>query len=110
VFSSEERALLDGAPEEFRREGWLRLWCAKEAAGKFTGLGLIGQLDKIRVRSIDFERSVVHVAPNGGESGSGACFPGGTVPVYSFIYEGLAVGVSLPGSGLLEPISVKGHV
>jgi phosphopantetheinyl transferase/acyl carrier protein len=40
AFSPDERSLLEGLPAELRQEWALRMWCAKEAAGKAVGRGL----------------------------------------------------------------------
>jgi phosphopantetheinyl transferase (holo-ACP synthase) len=40
AFSEAERAILDRTPESSRAEWLARLWCAKEAAAKATGMGL----------------------------------------------------------------------
>ncbi len=51
AFSEEERAWLDGVAAGERAEWVARMWCAKEAAGKATGLGLVGGPGSVEVVS-----------------------------------------------------------
>ncbi|WP_158633515.1 type I polyketide synthase [Tautonia sociabilis] len=53
AFSPAERSLLDRFPRE-DRAGWIaRLWCAKEALGKATGLGMIAGPSSVAVVDVD---------------------------------------------------------
>lgn len=66
AFTAEERRLLDSAPET-RMPSWrLGFWCAKEAAGKSVGSGLLGHLSDITVVEADFNtgRLTLRVAEN----------------------------------------------
>jgi phosphopantetheinyl transferase len=65
-----ERAALHGLAGEALEEGLLRVWCAKEAAAKRLGIGMLGSPDRFDVRFaddaldrawVDFEGSVVGV-------------------------------------------------
>ena len=61
----DERRLLERLPSEAADEWLLRLWCAREAAGKALGSGLNPRLGAPTVTSIDPERERVQVALNG---------------------------------------------
>jgi len=61
-FTSAETALLDDCPEPERSSWLLRLWCAKEAAGKALGLGLAGNPLNYVVQRIDRHQQSVKVA------------------------------------------------
>lgn len=52
AFSPEEQKLLDGAADRFPPE--LALWCAKEAAAKAWGRGLLNHLNRVRVLRADW--------------------------------------------------------
>ena len=56
-----ERALLAGLPDEAAEEWLLRLWCAREAAGKARGTGLGRGPEAPRARSIDRATGAVRV-------------------------------------------------
>jgi acyl transferase domain-containing protein/phosphopantetheinyl transferase len=64
AFSDEERALLAMLPEPLRIEWELRSWCAKEAAGKATGLGLIDGPGTIELKSLNVERNDLRLCPS----------------------------------------------
>jgi phosphopantetheinyl transferase len=65
VFTPGEAALIDELPEA---EGWpMRLWCAKEAAGKASGRGLDGNPQSIEVLEVDSASGVASVALPDGE-------------------------------------------
>lgn len=56
-----ERTLLEGLDEAGIQERLLRIWCAKEAAAKFLGIGLQGMPAAFEVRMVDAATaSVVH--------------------------------------------------
>jgi acyl transferase domain-containing protein/phosphopantetheinyl transferase len=61
-----ERQLLDGLPQELRDEWLLRLWCAKEAAGKAVGTGLApGDPEAPVTESVEVEHEAVLVGAAG---------------------------------------------
>lgn len=64
-FASTETALLDDCPSPERNDWLLRLWCAKEAAGKALGLGLMGNPLHYVVNRINRVRQTVEVEVNG---------------------------------------------
>jgi phosphopantetheinyl transferase len=65
VFTPGEAALIDELPEA---DGWpMRLWCAKEAAGKASGRGLDGNPQSIEVLEVDAASGVASVALPDGE-------------------------------------------
>jgi phosphopantetheinyl transferase len=60
-FASAETALLDDCPAPERNDWLLRLWCAKEAAGKALGVGLQGNPLNFVVSQINRARKTVEV-------------------------------------------------
>jgi acyl transferase domain-containing protein/phosphopantetheinyl transferase/acyl carrier protein len=64
AFSRHELALVPYSDKEMRRESLLRLWCAKEAAAKALGYGMLGGPRSLIVRSFDPEDGaiIVHAA------------------------------------------------
>jgi phosphopantetheinyl transferase (holo-ACP synthase) len=66
VLSDRERPLLAELPEEQMEEWQLRCWCAKEAAGKAAGTGLVPATeDAPRVVAVDVARESVQVEASG---------------------------------------------
>lgn len=65
AFSSDEQKLLKSIEEQDRTEWLLRLWCAKEAASKALGLGLIEGPSSIRIVSLDAANGIVEAIPQG---------------------------------------------
>ncbi len=65
AFSSDEQKLLKSIGEQDRTEWLLRLWCAKEAASKALGLGLIEGPSSIRIVSLDAASGIVEAIPQG---------------------------------------------
>lgn len=66
AFSDDERHLA----ENVLRTGFpprLSLWCAKEAAGKACGLGLLNNLARVRVTAADWTAGLVKVSLSGPE-------------------------------------------
>ncbi len=61
AFSPRERSLLDRLPAEGRSAWIARLWCAREAAAKATGRGLIAGPSSVEVVEIDPETGVMDV-------------------------------------------------
>jgi phosphopantetheinyl transferase (holo-ACP synthase) len=61
TLTARERATLEGLAGAEFDERLLRLWCAKEAAAKFLGVGLQGQPEAFEVRFVDAtcERALV---------------------------------------------------
>ncbi len=55
AFTDDERRRLDAGPPERRAERSLRLFCAKEAAAKATGLGLMGSPHNLHLVACDAE-------------------------------------------------------
>src|SRR6185295_1331322 len=53
AFTDDERRRLDAGPADRRTERALRLFCAKEAAAKATGLGLMGSPLNLHVVACD---------------------------------------------------------
>jgi acyl transferase domain-containing protein/phosphopantetheinyl transferase len=64
AFSEAERALLAQLPGAVRPEWELRCWCAKEAAAKATGLGLIDGPGTIELVRLDVERNDLRLRPS----------------------------------------------
>ena len=65
ALSEAERALLEPLPADVAEEWLLRMWCAREAAGKAFGSGLGGGAEAPCVRAIDLERETVSVDAGG---------------------------------------------
>jgi phosphopantetheinyl transferase len=65
AFTMEERRHLMGLEDQARGEWTLRMWCAKEAAGKALGSGLPGGPRDALVRAVDELGGTVDVAPSG---------------------------------------------
>jgi phosphopantetheinyl transferase len=65
-FASTETALLNDISELERTDWLLRLWCAKEAAGKAIGLGLMGNPLNCIVRRVARARGEVELEVNVG--------------------------------------------
>ncbi len=63
-FASAETSLLDDCPAPERKDWLLRLWCAKEAAGKALGVGLQGNPLNVVVSQINRVRQTVEVEIN----------------------------------------------
>jgi phosphopantetheinyl transferase len=61
AFTDSERRLLDPLPEDAVDEWLLRMWCAREAAGKAQGSGLGGGSEAARVSAIEPPRQAVSV-------------------------------------------------
>lgn len=61
ALTAAELALLDQLPADVGEEWLLRMWCAREAAGKAVGAGLGGGAAAPRVRAIEIERETVSV-------------------------------------------------
>ena len=53
ALTASERAVLDGLDEASAQDRLLRIWCAKEAAAKFLGLGMQGTPDAFEVQFVD---------------------------------------------------------
>lgn len=60
-FLADELALLSPLHTGEREQWILRLWCAKEAVAKSTGLGFAGDPFRMRVRSVDFVAGDVEI-------------------------------------------------
>jgi phosphopantetheinyl transferase len=65
ALTAPERALLDGLGAADAEEWLLRLWCAKEAAGKALGRGLGAGEGAPRVTAIDSDRELASVDTDG---------------------------------------------
>ena len=64
AFTPAERAWIDRVSGTSARDEWVaRLWCAKEAAAKATGLGLVGGPASVEVIRVSPEDGGVDVAP-----------------------------------------------
>ena len=63
-FASAETALLAGCPKSKRTDWLLCLWCAKEAAGKALGSGLMGNPLSLVVRHVNRTRGTVEIETN----------------------------------------------
>jgi acyl transferase domain-containing protein/phosphopantetheinyl transferase/acyl carrier protein len=61
AFQPDERALLDRLAGSHRAEWVARFWCAKEAAGKATGLGLIAGPPSVTIVSADATTGEVQI-------------------------------------------------
>jgi phosphopantetheinyl transferase len=69
AFDDAERSLLSRVPGERREEWLLRLWCAKEAAGKALGTGLAGDPRSLAIRALEDDTAGVRVVPAGSRNG-----------------------------------------
>jgi 4'-phosphopantetheinyl transferase EntD len=65
AFTDVERGRLDAGPADRRAERALRLFCAKEAAAKATGLGLMGSPLNLHLVACDAEVARVELRPVG---------------------------------------------
>ena len=65
AFTPEEMGLLAALPETARAEWRLRLWCAKEAAGKALGTGLQGRPRDLVARKIDEPAGAIAIEVGG---------------------------------------------
>jgi len=65
AFTDDERRRLDAGPADRRAERALRLFCAKEAAAKATGLGLMGSPLNLHLVACDAEVARVELRPVG---------------------------------------------
>jgi phosphopantetheinyl transferase len=65
AFSRPERDLLEELPAALRQEWALRMWCAKEAAGKASGRGLSAGLLALQISRIDPDTGRVSVVWRG---------------------------------------------
>jgi acyl transferase domain-containing protein/phosphopantetheinyl transferase len=63
AFTPQERRLVSSVAEERQLEWYLRLWCAKEAAGKALGRGLADGLHAFEVTAAELERGDVRLEP-----------------------------------------------
>ncbi len=63
AFSERERQVLSGLNGSDREEWITRAWCAKEAAGKVTGLGLNGNPRSMIIERIDPDKGEIVVSP-----------------------------------------------
>jgi phosphopantetheinyl transferase len=72
AFTAGERDLVGSLAGERRLEWYLRLWCAKEAAGKALGRGLADGLHALEVKAAELEKGDVRLGP-----GPGAPLPWG---------------------------------
>jgi phosphopantetheinyl transferase len=61
AFTQEERDLLASLDTAAREEWLLRLWCAKEAVAKASGLGMIGGPRGLAIQSVDLGTGTVAV-------------------------------------------------
>ena len=96
AFDEQERKLLDPAPGD--RGGWIaRFWCAKEAAGKATGLGLTEGPQGAAVRGVDFATGVVGVRLLGKLAEATPEIADQLLEVRTMLDEGLASAVTVGG-------------
>jgi phosphopantetheinyl transferase len=65
AFDAQERSLLAIRDPEQRREYALRFWCAKEAAAKALGYGLLGGPGSVIVRSFNADDGSILLAATG---------------------------------------------
>ena len=63
--TTNERILLRGFGGNALQERILRMWCAKEAAAKYLGLGLQGRPEKFEVSFLEDDWEHAHVSYNG---------------------------------------------
>ena len=94
AFSEQERMLIPATPARLRQEWTLRFWCAKEAAGKIIGSGVIGQTGNIRIeeRRIQSGKVIVSVAEELARKFKD--LKKKTIRVATFQTDGLVVGIS----------------
>ena len=61
AFTAHERRIVDALAEDQRQEWYLRLWCAKEAAGKALGRGLADGLHAFEVKTAKLDDGAVRL-------------------------------------------------
>jgi phosphopantetheinyl transferase len=61
AFTAREREIVDALAEDQRLEWYLRLWCAKEAAGKALGRGLADGLHAFEVKAAEMGAGAVRL-------------------------------------------------
>jgi phosphopantetheine--protein transferase-like protein len=61
AFTAQERQIVDALAEDQRLEWYLRLWCAKEAAGKALGRGLADGLHAFEVKTAELDDGAVRL-------------------------------------------------
>jgi acyl transferase domain-containing protein/phosphopantetheinyl transferase len=65
ALTGKEKELLSGFTGNALKEKLLHIWCAKEAAGKYLGLGLQGNPEALEVSFINGNWNLAHVAYSG---------------------------------------------
>ncbi len=83
AFSPDERSLLAALPTDLRQEWALRMWCAKEAAGKALGRGLSAGLPAFHITRADASSGLIEVELRGGALSQFPQFEGKSLSVYT---------------------------
>ena len=83
AFHPDERRLLEALPWDLREEWALRMWCAKEAAGKALGRGLSAGLLAFHIVRLDAAGGVVELQLRGGALDQFPWFRGRILTIYT---------------------------
>jgi phosphopantetheinyl transferase/acyl carrier protein len=83
AFSPDERRLLSNFHPELRQEWALRMWCAKEAAGKAIGRGLSAGLLAFHITCADPSTGTVEIELRDGALSQCPQLEGESLPVYT---------------------------
>jgi len=94
AFCEQERILIPATPDGLRQEWILRFWCAKEAAGKIIGSGIIGQTGNIRIEERRIQSGKVTVSVAEKLARKFKDLKKKTIRVATFQSDGLVVGIS----------------
>jgi phosphopantetheinyl transferase len=91
AFAPEERRLLEQLPPDAEPEWLVRLWCAREAAGKALGSGLGTGAEAPRAVELDPSREVLEVEVGGRRLGVRTRREGDTVIAYALAQRAVEV-------------------
>jgi phosphopantetheine--protein transferase-like protein len=93
AFIEKERRLVAGLGNQ--SEEWLvRMWCAKEAAGKALGTGIVDSPKEITVVALDVDREIIKVELSGGRLRQFQQFSGKKFRVVTFRKGKMAIAVT----------------
>jgi phosphopantetheine--protein transferase-like protein len=95
AFSDDELALLGSLPDSARDEWVTRFWCAKEAAAKALGKGLVGGPRSVAVRKVHAPTGTVEVVLGDGLAQGFPELAGVPLVVYTAREEGWVVASTL---------------
>lgn len=101
AFTAGERALLGTGALAAPGDGLLRLWCAKEAAAKAIGRGMLGGPQSLEARAFDPARGTVEIALRGALAEAVPGMNGGPLTVWTAREGDLVMALSLIDSQLI---------